>query len=102
MDALSTLPQQISGQIFIDPHPIKLAFEKIPKNVDTLLKPGYQVAIWSKPVPLDLKLKGGERLEILRPIKVDPKIARKERFKQQGAKAAGLFARRRPGAKAGY
>jgi len=37
-----------------------------------------------------------------RPLRVDPKLARRERFGQQGARAAGLFARRRPGAKPGY
>jgi len=33
---------------------------------------------------------------------VDPKVARRERFARQGAKTAGLFAKRRAGAKAGY
>jgi putative ubiquitin-RnfH superfamily antitoxin RatB of RatAB toxin-antitoxin module len=38
----------------------------------------------------------------LRTLKVDPKVARRERFVKQGAKAAGLFSQRRAGGKAGY
>jgi hypothetical protein len=43
-----------------------------------------------------------DRVEIYRPLKVDPKVARRTRFVEQGARTAGLFARKRPGAKAGY
>jgi hypothetical protein len=45
-------------------------------------------------------LQEGDRLEVLRPLRVDPKVARRERFQRQGAKTAGLFAKRRTGAKA--
>jgi putative ubiquitin-RnfH superfamily antitoxin RatB of RatAB toxin-antitoxin module len=41
-------------------------------------------------------------VEIYRGLLVDPKVARRERFRKQGARAAGLFAKRRPGAKPGY
>jgi len=74
-------------------------------TTEVCLKPGYQVAIWSKPVGMDHVLRDLDRIEVLRPIKVDPKVARRERFKKQGskgAKGAGLFAKQRPGAKAGY
>ena len=37
-----------------------------------------------------------------RGLRVDPMVARHERFKKQGARSAGLFAKRRPGAKPGY
>jgi putative ubiquitin-RnfH superfamily antitoxin RatB of RatAB toxin-antitoxin module len=47
-------------------------------------------------------LQDGDRLEVYRPLRVDPKVARRERFKGQGARTAGLFAKRRPGAKPGY
>jgi putative ubiquitin-RnfH superfamily antitoxin RatB of RatAB toxin-antitoxin module len=49
-------------------------------------------------------LSNNDRMEIYRALTVDPKVARRERFARQGAKkkAAGLFARRRAGAKAGY
>lgn len=59
--------------------------------------------VWGRKVPLTHVLKDQDRLEIYRPLTVDPKVARRERFVGQGAKrAAGLFAQRRTGAKAGY
>jgi uncharacterized protein len=61
-----------------------------------------QVGVWGKKVPLTHALTEQDRVEIYRPLRVDPKVARRERFKKQGAKSAGLFAQRRPGAKAGY
>jgi putative ubiquitin-RnfH superfamily antitoxin RatB of RatAB toxin-antitoxin module len=66
------------------------------------LKDGFKCSVWAKPARMDQLLREGDRLEVVRPIKVDPKVARRERFKKQGAKAAGLFAKKRPGAKAGY
>ena len=42
----------------------------------------------------DRVLRDGERVEVLRPLKVDPKTARRERFRRQGVRAAGLFAAR--------
>ena len=60
------------------------------------------VGVWgSKAAPRQL-LRDQDRLEIYRPLKVDPKVARRARFAKQGAGSAGLFARKRPGAKAGY
>ncbi len=58
--------------------------------------------IWNHPATLQTLLKPDDRVEIYRPLSVDPKRARRERFHKQGAKAAGLFATRRPGAKPGY
>ncbi len=63
------------------------------------------VGVWGRSCPLDQVLQDGDRLEVYRPLRVDPKVARRERFKGQGtkgAKGAGLFAKRRVGAKAGY
>jgi putative ubiquitin-RnfH superfamily antitoxin RatB of RatAB toxin-antitoxin module len=60
------------------------------------------VGVWGKKVRLDHALNDADRVELCRPLRVDPKVARRERFKKQGAKSAGLFAQRRPGAKAGY
>jgi len=62
----------------------------------------WLVGVWNKKVPLSRVLHAGDRLEIYRGLRVDPKVARRERFKKQGAKNAGLFAQRREGAKAGY
>ena len=60
------------------------------------------VGVWGRPCTPGQVLEDGDRLEIYRPLRVDPKVARRERFKGQGARTAGLFAQRRPGAKAGY
>jgi uncharacterized protein len=69
---------------------------------ETLAAP--QVGVWGKKAALNHALSNLDRVEIYRPLRVDPKVARRERFKKQGAnaKSAGLFAQRRPGAKAGY
>ncbi len=58
--------------------------------------------IWGRMVTSHQVLKDGDRLEIYRTLQVDPKIARKQRFKRQGKGRTGLFARRRVGAVAGY
>ena len=69
---------------------------------DTVLPHAGQ-GIWGKKVALTHVLHDQDRLEVYRPLTVDPKVARRERFAGQGAKkAAGLFAKRRVGAKAGY
>lgn len=61
-----------------------------------------QVGIWGRAANLDVVLQPLDRVEIYRPLKVDPKVARRERFARQGARTTGLFARRRPGGKSGY
>lgn len=58
--------------------------------------------IWGEKVAPEHVLKDGDRIEIYRALKVDPKEARRLRFAKQGARATGLFANRRPGAKPGY
>ena len=65
---------------------------------------GDQLApsLWGRRVPLSERLRDGDRLELSRALLVDPKVARRERFKSQGSKSAGLFSKRRPGAKPGY
>jgi uncharacterized protein len=62
----------------------------------------YQLGIWGKKTTLHHILKSGDRLELYRPLKVDPKVARRERFQKQGARTTGLFAKTRTGGKAGY
>lgn len=60
---------------------------------------GKVVGIWGRPATLMQPLRDLDRVEIYRPLKVDPKMARRARFAAQGAKKAGLFATRRAGAK---
>lgn len=58
--------------------------------------------IWGRLAELDAGVRDGDRIEAYRPLRVDPKVARRERFTGQGARGAGLFSKRRPGSKAGY
>ena len=58
--------------------------------------------IWGRRSTPQQVLREGDRVEVYRDLKVDPKVARRERFRKQGARGAGLFAQRRPGAKPGY
>jgi uncharacterized protein len=60
------------------------------------------LGIWGEKAHLDQVLDNNDRVEIYRPLRVDPKVARRERFAKQGARTSGLFATRRPGAKSGY
>lgn len=58
--------------------------------------------LWGRRAGWHRVLREGDRAELYRALTVDPKLARKQRFKRQGARRAGLFTRRRPGAAAGY
>lgn len=58
--------------------------------------------IWGRSVELGAGLRDGDRVEAYRSLRVDPKVARRERFTGQGARGTGLFSKRRPGSKAGY
>jgi putative ubiquitin-RnfH superfamily antitoxin RatB of RatAB toxin-antitoxin module len=51
------------------------------------------LSVWGRAVAGDAPLRDGDRLEVTRPLRVDPKVARRERFARQGARAPGLFAR---------
>lgn len=62
----------------------------------------HAVGLWGRKTTPGHVLHEGDRIEITRALLVDPKHARRERFQQQGVGRAGLFAKRRPGAKAGY
>lgn len=60
------------------------------------------VGIWNHKATRETTLREDDRVEVYRGLRVDPKVARRERFTGQGARTAGLFSRRRPGAKPGY
>jgi putative ubiquitin-RnfH superfamily antitoxin RatB of RatAB toxin-antitoxin module len=72
------------------------------QNCTTQEVSALEFGVWGRKVQLDHALQAQDRVELYRPLQVDPKLARRARFKAQGAKSAGLFARRRAGAKAGY
>jgi uncharacterized protein len=63
---------------------------------------GIGCGIWGRKATRETRLRERDRVEFWRGLRVDPKVARRERFQSQGARNAGLFARRRPGAKQGY
>jgi putative ubiquitin-RnfH superfamily antitoxin RatB of RatAB toxin-antitoxin module len=60
------------------------------------------IGVWGRKAHLKHVLRNQDRVEVYRPLRVNPKVARRERFAKQGARTAGLFARKRAGAKAGY
>ena len=61
-----------------------------------------ELGVWGRRCDGQLPLRENDRVEVYRPLRVDPKVARRERFRKQGVRAAGLFAWKRPGKKAGY
>ena len=56
---------------------------------------GASVGVWGRKASFDQILRDGDRVEVYRPLQVDPKVARRERFARQGGKTGGLFARGR-------
>lgn len=60
------------------------------------------VGVWGRKAQRHQVLRTQDRVEVYRMLRVDPKVARRERFAKQGARTTGLFAKRRSGAKAGY
>lgn len=71
-------------------------------SLDPALLETLTLGVWGRKVSAAQPLREGDRIEIYRPLRVDPKLARRQRFQKQGARAAGLFARRRANAKPGY
>jgi putative ubiquitin-RnfH superfamily antitoxin RatB of RatAB toxin-antitoxin module len=61
-----------------------------------------QPGVWGKKVSWSHPVKEGDRVELYRPLQVDPKVARRQRFKRQGKGRTGLFANRKSGSAAGY
>lgn len=88
-DAFAQLGQSPEWQTFLTGH--SAGFESHRRQ-----------GIWGRLVAPGHVLKHGDRLEIYRNLLVDPKMARKQRFKRQGKGRTGLFARRRVGSVAGY
>jgi putative ubiquitin-RnfH superfamily antitoxin RatB of RatAB toxin-antitoxin module len=79
-----------------------LAACRIFQDFPELQMGSLQLGIWGRKSSLNHLLHDLDRIEIYRPLRVEPKVARRERFNRQGAKSAGLFATKRPGAKSGY
>ncbi len=60
------------------------------------------LGVWGRKASGTQALRDGDRVEVIRPLRVDPKVARRVRFQKQGVRSAGLFAKRRSNAKPGY
>lgn len=58
--------------------------------------PALGVGVWGRKAGPQQPLRDQDRVEVYRPLQVDPKVARRERFRRQGARAAGLFAKKKP------
>jgi len=71
-------------------------------EIDLSQPDAFTVCIWGKKTTPNHVLRDLDRIEICRALTVDPKVARRERFQKQGTSRAGLFSKRRAGAKPGY
>ena len=91
VDAGTTLERFLTG------HPV---VQSLPVPLNEISQ--WSVGVWGRKQPMTYLLQASDRVELYRPLRVDPKVARRERFHKQGAKTAGLFAKKRPGAKSGY
>lgn len=60
------------------------------------------IGVWGCKAAVDQPLRARDRVEIYRPLQVDPKVARRARFKRQGTRVAGLFTDKKGGGKGGY
>jgi putative ubiquitin-RnfH superfamily antitoxin RatB of RatAB toxin-antitoxin module len=102
-------PQQVREQLLVLPMGATVAqalaacgWPEFPAERLAELAASGALGLWGRKTRPEQLLREGDRVELYRPLRVDPKVARRERFEQQGAKRAGLFAQRRAGAKAGY
>ena len=71
-------------------------------EVDLAKLPFMHPGIWGHKVQWTARVHAGDRIELYRDLKVDPKVARRQRFKRQGKGRTGLFAKRKSGVAAGY
>ena len=71
-------------------------------EIDLSQPEAFAVCIWGKKTTPNHVLRDLDRIEVCRALTVDPKVARRERFQKQGTSRAGLFSKRRAGAKPGY
>lgn len=62
----------------------------LPARLGDALLDTLSLALWGRACPPDTVLRDRDRLELLRPLQVDPKEARRQRYRRDGL-------RRRPG-----
>lgn len=99
--ACSPAPRQVREWVLDLPAgaTVREALERspLPQELPDFWAQSPAVFVWGRAASLQQVLRAGDRIELLRGLRVDPKLARRERFKRQGARAAGLFARRQAG-----
>ncbi len=78
----STVGQALQASGLLEP------FESV--DLQTVL-----VGVWGRRAGMNQTLCADDRVEIYRPLAVDPKLARRLRFKQQGPGVAGLFVKKK-------
>lgn len=52
-------------------------------TMDSVANDGLAVGVWTKLRPLDTLLREADRVELYRPLTVDPKEARRQRYRKQ-------------------
>lgn len=101
-----TAPREIREWVLEMPAGASVADALLESGADQVCKQGgmdaTRIGIWGRTTTVDTTLVHLDRVEVYRSLKVDPKVARRERFARQGARTTGLFARQRPGGKSGY
>jgi sulfur carrier protein len=103
IDIYYSLTERHTERLSVDVAPGARLIDVLPESVAALMdEHRLTCAVWGRAVPQDYVLQADDRIELVRPLRVDPMTARRERFKQQGVKKAGLFKSKRQGAKAGY
>ena len=53
----------------------------------------WKIGVWGRLRPLDTPLRARDRIEVYRPLTVDPKEARRQRYKDRGQR---IISRHRP------
>lgn len=80
--AYATPDQQVELPVQLDAHcNISLAIKKsgILQQFPEIPFPDIEVGVWGKRLPLDGLIREGDRVEIYRPLIIDPKEARRQR-----------------------
>ncbi len=95
----STAPREVFEQVLELPDGATVRdaviASALPARFPWLDWPTLAPGIWGRAAEWHERLSAGDRIELCRPLRVDPKVARRERFQRQGTRTAGLFARPR-------
>jgi uncharacterized protein len=66
-------------ETFLASHPV---LQSLPAPLNELSQ--WSVGVWGRKQPMNTVLQDSDRVELYRPLRVDPKVARRERFHKQG------------------